>query len=408
MLKGNKKYVLFLVLCFLALILLKIYSPKPIDWSQSYSKKDKIPYGTEALFSTLPELFPEKNIAPEKLPLYNVLKNNSYQNTNYVVINKSFEPDELDTKELLKYAFAGNNVFVAANYFSGKFADTLKLNTNAFYNFDSGLKIDSNTVKSIKQDDSVELNFSNPLLKSTKFYSFKNQLENYYLNSFDTTITSILGTNNKNQINFIAMKWGKGKIYIHTTPEVFTNYFFVDNTNVDYASKVLSYLPVSNIIWDEYYKVSNVAHDNMFRVLFANPALKTAYFVALISLLIFILIGTKRKQRTIPIIEPLRNTTLDFIGVVGTLYYQTGNHKNIADKKITYFLAHIRKTFQIKTTIYDDSFITRISILSGIEQMKVHDMFYFFDDISSKNNVTQQELIKLNLMIEEFHKYNKR
>jgi hypothetical protein len=120
------------------------------------------------------------------------------------------------------------------------------------------------------------------------------------------------------------------------------------------------------------------------------------------------IIGAKRKQRIIPVIEPLRNTTLDFVDIVGTLYYQAGNHKNIADKKITFFLEYIRSSFQVKTTLYDDIFIERISNLSGVDKQKVHDLFYYFSDITFKQSITQQQLLKLNKMIEDFYKENKR
>ncbi|MGZ4118858.1 MAG: DUF4350 domain-containing protein, partial [Bacteroidia bacterium] len=103
-----------------------------------------------------------------------------------------------------------------------------------------------------------------------------------------------------------------------------------------------------------------------------------------------------------------RNTTLDFVEIVGTLYFHTGNHKNIADKKITYFLEYIRNAFQVKTNLYDDVFIERITNLSGIEKQKIHDLFYYFSHITFKQEVTQDELLKLNKMIEEFHKENKR
>ena len=44
---------------------------------------------------------------------------------------------------------------------------------------------------------------------------------------------------------------------------------------------------------------------------------------------------------------------------------------------------------------------------SGIERQKVHDLFYYFADVSVKQSISQQELLKLNRMIEEFHKKNK-
>ena len=84
------------------------------------------------------------------------------------------------------------------------------------------------------------------------------------------------------------------------------------------------------------------------------------------------------------------------------------HHKNIADKKIIYFLEYIRTTFQVKTNLYDDTFINRITNLSGIEREKIHDLFYYFAEITVKESITQQELLKLNRMIETFHKENKR
>jgi len=407
-LKGNKKYIAILVICFTALILVQIYSPKPINWMPSYSAKDKIPYGTKALFEALPSLFENKKISSEKYPLYNILKKNVYSKTNYIVINQSFAPDELDTKELLNFVKKGNSFFVAANYFSGLFSDTLKLKTIMSYDYINATDLDSNMLSTlIYNRDSVVINFVNPHLKNKNDYVFKKGIDNIYLKSFDTSKTTILGSS-KYGINFINIKWGKGNIYVHTNPEVYTNYHFVDQQNCQYIYKTLSYLPQADVIWDEYYKVSNINKESPFRVLYANESLKTAYYLSLISLLIFMIVGSKRKQRIIPVIEPLQNTTLDFVDVVGTLYFQTGNHKNIATKKITYFLEYIRKNFQIKTTIYDDAFILRVSTLSGIHREKIHELFYYFDDITTKTKVTENELIKLNTLIEEFHTLNKR
>ena len=52
----------------LLLILSLIYTwyeanrPRPVDWSETYSPKDKIPYGTYITYRSLPELFPDSKI----------------------------------------------------------------------------------------------------------------------------------------------------------------------------------------------------------------------------------------------------------------------------------------------------------------------------------------------------------
>ncbi len=409
MLKGNKKYIFFLVLCFALLITLQVIAPKPINWNLSYVKKDKMPYGTAALYEMLPSVFQSQTIKESKTPIYNTLNWDNYEKTNYIFINESFTPDELDTRELLKFAEKGNSVFIAANYFSGKFADTLKLKTDDYIEFSSDLSEDSTVIKNLyKQYDTAKLNFVSPYLKNKTSYIYSKGVTDSYFTSFDSSKTTILGINGINKSNFIKIKIGKGQLLISTVPEAYTNYNFVNATNSFYVFKSLSYLPNQSIIWDEYYKVGNITQENPLRVIFNNPALSAAYYLSIISIIVFILIGIKRKQRIIPIIEPLQNTTMKFVETVGTLYYQTGNHKNIASKKINYFLEHVRKTFHLKTTIYDNLFVERLSNLSGIEQQKVHDLFYYFSDIESKNSISQQELLKLNRLIEEFYQSSNR
>lgn len=408
MLKGNRKYIFILVVCFTLLIVLQWVSPKPINWHLSYVKKDKIPFGTSALYEALPTLFPAQKITNATFPIYNTLNLQGIENHTYIIINNVFRPDTLDTRELLKFAAEGNSVFIAANYFEGKFADSLKLETDDYFDLGNNFNNDSAAIKKItKQYDTVKINFSNPSLKNIINYSYVKGFEGTYLKSFDTLKSKVLGLTNGKEINFISIKMGKGNIFINTNPEAFSNYNFVSK-NMSYVLRSLSCLPNHSIIWDEYYKAGNDKTDSPLRVIFNNPLLRNAYYLLLLSLIIFILFGIKRKQRIIPIIEPYRNTTLQFVDIVGTLYYQAGNHKNVADKKTTYFLEFIRSAFQVKTTIYDDLFIERISNVSGIEKQKVHDLFYYFSDLSIKPSISQQELLKLNRLIEEFHRENKR
>jgi hypothetical protein len=408
MFRGNRKYGFVLVACFAALMLLQIYAPKPIDWRVSYVKKEKIPYGTAALYSTLPTIFPSQKIQDATLPIYNTLNKTKQVGWNYIFINSTFNPDTLDVRELLGFVARGNTVFIAANNFEGRFADTMKINTSDYIDFTTIAHGDSSILANLyKGRDSSKVNFTNPQLKKAERYIYTKGIEGSYFSSFDTLKNSVLGDDANGKTNFLKIKVGEGHIYLSTLPEVFSNYHFVD-TNYSYVYKALSYLPNAPTIWDEYYKVGNVKSDNPLRVIFDNPLLLNAYYLLMVSLILFMVFGAKRKQRIIPVIEPYRNTTLQFIDIVGALYYQTGNHKNIAEKKITYFLEHIRKTFQVKTTIYDDTFITRIANLSGIDWQQVHDLFYYFSDLSFKQDITQQELLKLNTMIENFHKLSKR
>ncbi|MCW3084535.1 MAG: hypothetical protein JWP12_1901 [Bacteroidetes bacterium] len=406
MTKGNRKYIIVLALCFIGLITIQLLAPKPINWNLSYSKKDKIPYGTSALYNVLPDLFPGQQITDASMPVYNTLTENNTAAANYIVINALFQVDSLDMRNLFNFVEKGNSAFIAANDFEGVFADSLKLGTTDFNDLNLKKKKDNSAVSAIYNYPGI--NFINPALKNNDGYQYTKCFDNVCFSSFDTSKATVLGNNTSGRINFISMKIGKGTIYISTVPEAFCNYNVVHEKNQDYASKALSYLPLQPIIWDEYYKANNKVRESILRVIFNNPALSMAYYILLFALICFMVFAAKRKQRIIPVIEPLQNTTLQFVDIVGSLYYQTRDHKNIADKKIIYFLEYIRTAFQVKTNVYDDVFIRRISDLSGIDDQQVKELFYYFSEIGIKQTITQQELIRLNKMIGAFHKLNKR
>jgi hypothetical protein len=382
-------------------------TPKPIDWRSSYMKKDKIPYGTSALYEMLPFLFPSSTITDMELPLYNSLNDQQYSKANYLIINEEFNPDELDVRKLLDFVKKGNTLFFSTNNVSEKLQDTLKFETASVFDEEISGNDSISNKKMYSWQEEVKINLYNPALKDTIGYTGKVR-ENTYLSSFDTATVTVLGHIGFKKINFIKMPFGKGNIFIHTTPELFINYNFLDEKRSDYASKVLSYLPVQQVLWDEYYKSGKIKNTNPLRVIMDHKALTTAYFVLLFSILLFILFGVKRKQRIIPIVEPLRNTTLEFVDTIGTLYYQQGSHKEIAEKQINYFLSFLRTSFRMITTEYDDIFITRLSERCGIERSKIKNLFNYISYLKAKQDIHEQELLQLNSMIEDFYKLNKR
>ena len=112
--------------------------------------------------------------------------------------------------------------------------------------------------------------------------------------------------------------------------------------------------------------------------------------------------NAKRKQRVVPIIQPLQNTTVDFAKTIGNLYYQEGNHQNIIDKKIIYFLEKIRHDYLIETTTLDENFITKFHLKSGknIDDIKNVVQLINYQRTTYHQSI-EDDLIELNNAIEK-------
>ena len=122
------------------------------------------------------------------------------------------------------------------------------------------------------------------------------------------------------------------------------------------------------------------------------------------TLLFFMIFEAKRKQRIIPIIKPLTNTTLEFVSTIGNLYYQRGDHKNIADKKIQFFFDYIHSNYFMSTAQRDETFSSVLARKSGVKEQTVKSLLEMIHEILSRNTISQDELKSLNKLLEHFYK----
>jgi len=230
-------------------------------------------------------------------------------------------------------------------------------------------------------------------------------LGSQYFSRFDTSKVTVLGRNQRGDANFIKYSFGKGSLYILPNPQLLSNYSLINPAGADYAAKALSFLPPAKLlIWDEYQTRGNTANASILRVIFKHAPLRWAYYIALVSILLFVLFEIKRRQRIIPVIAPLLNSSVDFVKVVGKVYYQQRDNKDIAAKKISYLFEFVRTAYRLKTGTLDESFIDDLVHKSGATEEAVLQLVTLIKNIKNGYQVSDAQLISLNKQIEHFYK----
>ncbi|OKL40407.1 hypothetical protein A3841_19040 [Pontibacter flavimaris] len=384
--KGYRRYMAIILLLFGALVLLEYFRPKAVDWSLTFSREDKIPYGTYALYELLPGLFPGQRVEPVREPIYNQLQDTTHSG-NYVFIQKYFAADSLDTNLLLDFVHRGNHVFIAADEYSEFLQDTLYFDT-VFMNTTS--------------PDSTGFYFTSQ--PEQQVYTFPPNNNSRYIRVKKQAGHEALGRNKAGMLNFMRVPFGEGNFYISSVPLAFTNYQLLTLNQPDYAATALSHLPVQPVLWDEYQNLGREEDQSVLRVLMRHESLTWAYYVALAGMVLFLLFKSKRTQRIIPVLEPPRNTTLDFVKTIGSLYFNHGDHKNIAEKKIAFFLEHLRLHFHLTTHTLDEELRERVVTKSGADAALVNDIFGLIRSITQSKAISAQTLLLLNSHLEDFYK----
>jgi hypothetical protein len=114
-----------------------------------------------------------------------------------------------------------------------------------------------------------------------------------------------------------------------------------------------------------------------------------------------VVIAGKRKQRIIPIIAPLKNTSMEFVETIGLLYYNQSNHLNLANKKIQYLMEHIRSHFFLQTDILDEIFFEQLADKSKLSIETIRGIFKQIRSIQNTRKLSEKELLDFNQNIEQ-------
>ncbi|OAD40834.1 DUF4350 domain-containing protein [Polaribacter atrinae] len=389
------------------LLLFTLIGCNKTDWNENFKEKEKSPFGNYIIYNEAENLFKDQEVSLLKENIYDYLAFNSdFDSTkthNYVAIKHSgYKLTNTGVTELLSFVSKGNNVFLAFNSFKDSLKTSLKFTTN---NLDKNVYA-VNDLKKLK--GTFELN--NKSFSKTSFSFDRNIRRNYFL-QYDENTTSVLGTfavDGEKVPNFIKIHHGKGAFYLHIHPISFTNYYLLNDKEA-YAANVFSYLPNAAVIWDPQIKSSKYEDkkeddSNVFKFFLEHPTLKWFLFVSIIGVLLFMLFNARRKQRPIPVIEPLKNSTVAFTQTIANLYLKEQDHKNLVDKKIAYFLEKVRSKYLLDTTNLNSDFIEKLASKSGNELQKTKYLVNTIITLNKKPECIEEELIVLHKMIENFLK----
>lgn len=384
-------------------ITFEIAGPEPTDWSESYSQNDKIPYGTYILGEELHQLFPGQETFELIISPFEYLrnsKNGAKEKRNWIFINDVIDPDGSEIGLLMEAVFGGDNLFISASAPGAALSDTLGFSVS----FQTGFTPPDSLLDSPDRNRfNTTMNFENPGLQRTNGWTYEERRRKFFIR-VDTSNTVLLGNAGNGSPNFIHIPHGEGNIYIHLFPKAFTNYYLRDADYASYAFSALSYLPVADVVWDEYYKAGRSGYSTPMGYILSKPSLRHAWFTILAGICLFMIFKGRRSQRAIPERKPPVNSTLEFARTIGSLYLEKGSHKEIAKKKIKFFTDYCRRHLGVSITDIADDPVRAIAERSGIPESDISALMESIRRVQRKPDIGKEELKDMTSKIDQFYK----
>ncbi len=379
-----------------------------MDERITFLKKDKIPYGLYVAYNDLKYFFPNATVYDnENEPGYWDSLSTYDSGQAMIIITPQFYPDEFEMKKLIAFVENGNDVFISTVLVSTTAEEFLRCRASILSTGDV-VNPDGEAV------DSFRVSLFNPPFGNNDIYAYPGKKFSSWFYQTDTATTETLGGDELNRNNFIHLKAGAGNLYVHLSPMALSNYFLLYKNNIRYYETILSLLNprTTKIGWDEYFLKKRYNNDNsrtesntnLLSVLFKYPGLKAALLTALFTLVLFILMESRRKQRYIPVITKPKNDSLDFVKTIGRLYYDKGDHKNLCKKMGSYFLEHVRNKYKLPTNKLDEVFIKNLQFKTGCEESEIRGIVSFIKYADDAPVIRDDELTDFHKQLESFYK----
>ncbi len=384
----------------------KQYSPK-YSWTESYKKGNDQPYGLKVFYDLLDN---GENEMTNIKRSFNETLDTTVSNTNYIALGDHLYIDSLRAIHILKYVENGNNAFIASNSAPIEVTRMLLPHTDSIhgyhYTFDSIVSV---SFKDKKVEE--KLSFHYQYLKDTSSLYWSIYYKNYLSDTLSTYGFEPISFLN-DEVNCYSFNWGKGRVIVHSNPILFTNYNIIQKNGFTNASNILSHLNSGPIFWDETsqkpsFNPNNeegLSSENPLQFLFSHYTLRWAWYLFLITILVYLLFRTKREQRIIPILQKNTNTTIEYTKAVGVLYFQKGQHKLIANEMYVLLMAHLRSRYGIITTTEEPELISNIITKSGIDEDTINTLFDHFRKVRYSPMANSKDLINLHTVVEQYYK----
>lgn len=424
----------FIIIGIVAFIILGLFiwmkkDKTRFDWKETYSETSKEPYGTFVMQELLENYYVDETLHVVDDSLHGNMPENPPLLSNYVFIGEGMYLDSADLQTLLTFVENGNNAFISSR--------SLPFNLAVHLNFGECLDWDDYWLDYEPYLDTlVNLRFLHPNLKDTAGYNYqyyyKNNVKNYrwhYINDYyfceyaDTLIplAETLVGRSDTLVHFARMKYGDGAFYLHTVPLTFTNFHLIEETGLQYANKVFSHLTKGPIYWDIGNRISEnasrrrnqiamespnkrLSNETPLQYVLSQPPLAWAWWLLLLTGLLYLIFTAKRRQRIIPVLEENTNTSLEFITTIGRLTFMQNNHRKLALQKMRLFLSYIRERYHLNLKPEDEDFVARLSTRSEVSKAIIDAILSYDKNIRSSSFTSENTLIELHKVMEQFYK----
>jgi hypothetical protein len=413
----------------LVVLLGYLFFNKGYLWWFSLDHNSKQPYGIKYFVELLESTSGEKFVEIGN-PLNEFLTED--REGNYVAIGYDFYYFDRDFEALLNFINDGNTAWISAITFPYQFDSLFHPHWYQYYEDYDTTIYDENYYDSLYYADTLmyladslrfiysdsvilKLNEANTTLKFVvKDTTYSNWWKRFYPEFYSDSVLeqiSFIGYVD-DSYNLLEYEYGEGKLFLFSTPEVYSNYYLQDYQTLNYINETMKLWQNDTVYFDKVSQYPQFENNDFRTAEFSEgplgfirsqPLLLLAWYIIILLSIVFFVLGLKRTQPVMRTLPELKNASLEYIKTIGQLYYNSRQHQFIAEREKELLLHYIRTRYQIPTKEIDEKFMRKLSRLSGVPFEQIRKMFEKLKSVAILDEVSDRYFVDFQERVSQFY-----
>lgn len=448
----NKRFVFGIVVFIVLVFFMQLRMPKQFSWDATYRHDSGDPFGCK-VFDSLMSVSLDNDYTVESKTFYQLAHDSAWKGKprGVLMASSNWDPDSVTVCQMLDLVHQGNVVMIASNSLNSSrlMRDTLKLASVSYaYNEFSPQNIRRMMENSIYHLYDTIYYVGHPEVYPQRFYPlYANLVESHFFSYEDDfvkmdcdtlaymkeertiwenvdsiehhydnaeeppedTIVNVDDDGNKvisvqkrtKVQNPIAISFnrGKGRLILVTAPLLFTNFSVLNDTVSGLTNRLMSEFGDLPVVRTDKYAESTMEEmrqQSPFRYFVSQPPLRWALYAALVMLLLYMVFNSRRRQRVIPVVKPPSNRSLEFMKLVGTLYYERHDNADLLHTKYRSFVEEVRRKtgLDVDDDSDDEQLFELLAEKTGMEVAELRDFILRLRQIEDQEGALRDEPMK--------------
>ena len=373
-----RSYIIFFIVLLVGYAVYVAFQPKPIHWFVTLKTDDHSPFGSFILNERATDLFDNWTVSYTTISQFK-------RDENLLIMAERAEIQHADFARLNELLDEGSEIFIAAGEFGQLMEDSLGFSTDYGFRF-----FGASLLESAEQQITI----------GAQSYKFPVEMMTNHFILENSSIWDIIASTENGPIA-IGREIGDGKIVLVSNPLLFTNFGLLYNENHEVAEKLLGNISQEPLHYTMFYQFGRPEASTPLRYLLSQKALKWSVYLAMLAIVVYLCIDSWRKQRSIPIVLPPTNSSIEYAQTLGGLFQREGNHYKTALKLINHFFGEIRERFWLEPE-FSEKFYYQLAGKSGVDNDHVIQTFRFIEQVRKTPALSEEQLVELSQKIDVF------